>query len=351
LAQVTVIGAGYMGSAMCWPLRDNGHQIRLVGTPLDAKIIRSCREASWHPKLKRALPDGVEPLYAEQLEQALHGAQLVIQGVSSAGVPWFAGTIGPRLRPDLPVLSITKGLALAPDGTLQTLPGWVDSSLPTQLRGHIPLAAVGGPCIAGELAGRRPSCVVFTGREASLLDRLASMLRTDYYHIWTSTDVPAVETCVALKNGFTLGIALALGMLDRQGGPDAADARMHNLAATLFAQATLEMERIVQLMGGDPVAVRGLPGVGDLFVTVQGGRSVAIGRLLGSGRPLAEALHQLEGVTLESVDVIRVLGKALPVYQRRKMLRPKDLPLVHHLIEIVVEGKPVNLPLDLFFRG
>jgi glycerol-3-phosphate dehydrogenase (NAD(P)+) len=36
---ITIVGAGMMGSAMSFPARDNGHQVRLVGTPLDRDII------------------------------------------------------------------------------------------------------------------------------------------------------------------------------------------------------------------------------------------------------------------------------------------------------------------------
>ena len=32
---VTIIGSGMMGSALAFPARENGHEVRLVGTPLD----------------------------------------------------------------------------------------------------------------------------------------------------------------------------------------------------------------------------------------------------------------------------------------------------------------------------
>ncbi len=35
MAVITIIGAGMMGSGMSRPARDNGHEVRLVGTPLD----------------------------------------------------------------------------------------------------------------------------------------------------------------------------------------------------------------------------------------------------------------------------------------------------------------------------
>ncbi len=42
MAIITIVGAGLMGTAVAWPLADNGHDVRLVGTHLDAGIIRSC---------------------------------------------------------------------------------------------------------------------------------------------------------------------------------------------------------------------------------------------------------------------------------------------------------------------
>ena len=39
MAIVTIIGAGMMGSALAFPARENGHEVYLVGTPLDKDII------------------------------------------------------------------------------------------------------------------------------------------------------------------------------------------------------------------------------------------------------------------------------------------------------------------------
>jgi glycerol-3-phosphate dehydrogenase (NAD(P)+) len=183
-----------------------------------------------------------------------------------------------------------------------------------------------------------------------MLARLASMLRTDYYHVWTTTDFVGVETCAALKNAYVLGIGLATGMLESEGGPDHAGAHTHNLAAALFAQAAREMARLVGLMGGDPALVPSLPGVGDMFVTAQGGRTLTIGALLGRGLQIDEALRELAGVTLESVDAIRVVNQALPKMEGEDRLGREELPLMRHLGEIV-QGKPARIPLERFFGG
>ena len=41
---VTIVGAGMMGSALAFPARENGHEVRLVGTHLDREIIDCVKE-------------------------------------------------------------------------------------------------------------------------------------------------------------------------------------------------------------------------------------------------------------------------------------------------------------------
>ncbi|MBP1715583.1 MAG: glycerol-3-phosphate dehydrogenase, partial [Deltaproteobacteria bacterium] len=95
MATVTIVGAGLMGTATAWPLSDNGHKVRLVGTHLDGDIIKSCKERGFHPRLKRQLPEGVRPFFVEEISQALDGAEIILSGVNSYGVRWIGRTLGP----------------------------------------------------------------------------------------------------------------------------------------------------------------------------------------------------------------------------------------------------------------
>ena len=60
MAVVTIIGSGMMGSALAFPARENGHEVRLVGTHLDRDIIETCKNTGRHPKFERDFPDGVK---------------------------------------------------------------------------------------------------------------------------------------------------------------------------------------------------------------------------------------------------------------------------------------------------
>jgi glycerol-3-phosphate dehydrogenase (NAD(P)+) len=349
LANVAIVGAGLMGTATAWPLSDNGHSVRLVGTHLDGEIIRSCRERNFHPRLRRELPPRVTPFFVEEIAEALDGVEVIVSGVNSHGVHWIGRTLGPHLRPGQLIIAVTKGLEAAPNGDPLILPDVLVSELPAALRDQVTVAAIGGPCIAGELAGRRPSCVVFGARVREAVERLAALFRTPYYHVWTTTDLVGLEVCAALKNAYTLGVGLAAGLLERAGGVDAAGAHMFNLAAAVFAAGCSEIDRMLQIVGGTRAFAYGLPGAGDLYVTCMGGRTVRLGGLLGQGYTYAEAREIMAGETLESAAIVRAMGEMLPKLEARGVIGPQEFPLLRALIAIVVEGRAVELPLDAFF--
>jgi glycerol-3-phosphate dehydrogenase (NAD(P)+) len=107
---IAIVGAGMMGTAIAWPLADNGHVVPLVGTHLDGEIIQGCRAQRYHPTLKRQIPDGVQPYFVEDIAQALNSVHIIVSGVNSLGVLWIGRRIGPCLRPGQSIIAATKGL-------------------------------------------------------------------------------------------------------------------------------------------------------------------------------------------------------------------------------------------------
>jgi glycerol-3-phosphate dehydrogenase (NAD(P)+) len=351
MAHVAIVGAGLMGTATAFPLSDNGHSIRLVGTHLDREIIQECKARSFHPRLKRNLPPGVRSFYVEEIEEALQGVEIIVSGVNSYGVHWIGSILSPHLRPGQTIIAITKGLEVNADGDPIILPDVLASELPEGLGRTIGMAAVGGPCIAGELAGRRHSCVVFGSRDPQVAERLAGLFRTPYYHVWTTTDLMGLEFCAALKNAYTLAVGMVLGILEKAGGVDAAGAHMHNHSAAIFAQACTEIARILEVVGGRREFAYGLPGAGDLYVTCQGGRTVRMGKLLGLGHSYAQAREIMAGETLEGAAIVQVMGSVVPRFVSRGLVKDGELPLLQALIDILVHGQPVEFALDHFFGG
>jgi len=349
MGNVVILGAGVMGSAMAVPLADNGHDVRLVGTHLDREIVDAIRSTGIHPGLGRELPSRIRAHQLEEVEAAFAQAEIVVSGVNSVGVEWAAERLAELLRPGQLVLAVTKGVRAEENGDLRILPDVLAEPVPADLREQVGWAAIIGPAIAGEVAARRETCVVFCGRDESVVDRLADAFRTDWYHVWTSTDFVGGEICAATKNCYALGVGLAEGELERCGA-DSAD-RAHNYEAALFAQSAVEIRRWASLVGGDPETALWLPGVGDLYVTSTGGRNVRVGRLLGSGLRFADAAGRLGNPTLEGAAAIEVFGDALGRLTERGVAGQDEFPLMRHLHEVIALEHPVNIPWSRFFGG
>ena len=65
MSVITFVCAGQMNSAITFPAFENGHEVRLVGSPLDRDIIDGLRKDNFHITLKRTLHDGREPCMTE----------------------------------------------------------------------------------------------------------------------------------------------------------------------------------------------------------------------------------------------------------------------------------------------
>jgi glycerol-3-phosphate dehydrogenase (NAD(P)+) len=165
MSTIAILGSGVMGSALAVPLADNGHDVRLVGTFLDTEIIDSVKATGIHPGLQRKLPESVRPFQLDEVEVAFEGAEIVLSGVNSFGVHWASQQLARLLKPGMTVIAIAKGMEAAENGDLRILPDVLAEEVPGELRSQIPWAAIGGPSIAGEVAARSDTCVVFAGRD------------------------------------------------------------------------------------------------------------------------------------------------------------------------------------------
>lgn len=332
-----------MGSALAFPARENGHEVRLVGTHLDREIIDACRKTNRHPKFVKDFPDGVKFYQIEELKTALKGADLVIGGVSSFGVDWFGEKVLPEVDEKTPVLTVTKGLLDDENGNLIPYPYvWRDMLAKKGLKRN--LNAVGGPCTSYELVAHDQTEVYFCGEGPETLRFIKKTMATDYYHISLSNDVMGVESAVALKNGYALGITLTVGVNKRNFGENS---ELHyNSQAGAFGQGVREMIRLIKLLGGadDKIIV----GAGDLYVTVYGGRTRLAGILLGKGMTMAEVREELKGVTLESLVVATRVARAVKTRAAKGELDLKDFPLLMHVDSIINDNQPVNIPWEAF---
>ncbi len=341
MAVITIVGAGMMGSALAFPAGENGHTVRLTGTHLDREIIETSKKTGRHPKLEKDFPPGVEYYQIEQLQRVIDGADLLICGVSSFGVDWFAETVLPLVPENMPILSVTKGLIDLEDGELICYPEYWKRKMSPKKRC---LNAVGGACTSYELVAHDPTVVSYCGDDLEVLNRIRELMQTPYYHIKTTTDVMGVESAVALKNAYAMGVTIAVGYNEQVNGVDSKP--HYNSQAAVFGQSTKEMHRLLRFLAESDESLD--VGIGDLYVTVFSGRTRLIGTMLGRGSSFPEAMKQFEGVTMESTVITERMYRAVRKMSQRGILDMTQFPLLQHMGEIISEGQLVNIPWERF---
>jgi glycerol-3-phosphate dehydrogenase (NAD(P)+) len=352
MSVVTILGAGVMGSSMAMPLVDRGHEVRLVGTHLDEHIIESIAGNGLHPKLNVTLPAGVKPYHHHDFVKALAGdTDIILLGVASAGVGWAIEQLVHVLKKPIPIVMITKGMKPEAD-RLRAFPDVVAEELKVLLGFDVPVAAIAGPCIAGELAARRQTGTVIVSRDAALAHMFAAAFGGDYYQPRTSTDMIGVEVCAAFKNFFAIAVGWAHGrndiLKDTQN-----KARNNNAAAVLFDQAVREMLALTTAHGGTPESVWGMPGVGDLYVTCQAGRNSRLGHALGRGLTYAEAKDgPLKNETVEGAELGLAVAPSIRGMIAAHKLKATDVPLTLALLNALSQNTPLEPPwADLHGTG
>lgn len=327
---ITILGAGAMGSAMATPLRAAGWQVRMWGTWLDDALLDTCAANDPHPRTGVPLAGGVSLYRSHQLQEALEGADAALLAVASAGLPAVLEVALPAIC-DRPALLLTsKGFARGIEGNVLLLPDMLREQASAKGCTLPPLVAVGGPCMANEVAAARWTAASYSSRDFSTARQWASAVSTSYYRPVPTNDETGVEICAAMKNVYAIAMGLTDGLHESTGLPH------FNLRSAIMTQAVREMGHLTEAFGGARSTATALAGIGDLEVTGAAGRNKVYGARIGSGETPQEALDNLKaGQTVEGVPATRL---ALEAVSERNL----DITCYPLLVAIgsVIDGHP-----------
>ena len=144
-----------MGSAFTVPCMDNNNDVTLVGTHLENELIIDIKKnKNFHPVLKTNLHPKLKVERFENLKSVINnGVDVIVAGISSVGIEWFANEIAKYYKKKLPIVLLTKGLAVQND-ELITLSEKIDNLLKEKGHKDKNISAIKGPCLATGLANK-----------------------------------------------------------------------------------------------------------------------------------------------------------------------------------------------------
>jgi glycerol-3-phosphate dehydrogenase (NAD(P)+) len=313
--KVTVVGGGAWGTALADLLARKGEQVTLWAREPDVieSVNHRHRNDMFLPGAELAPSLRAEP----DLSAALRGVETIVSAAPSHAVRDVMTQAAAALRDSRPlVVSASKGL----DPDRLERPSWV---LGEVMATATPIAVLSGPSFAWEVFQRQPTAVVAASTVDDVARRTQRLFSTNYFRVYSHTDVIGVELAGALKNV----IALAAGILEGLG-------LGFNTRAALITRGLAEITRLGVALGAQGMTFAGLAGMGDLILTATGAlsRNRTLGVALGQGQTLEQALAGKAAV-VEGVNTTRT---AVALGERHGV----ELPIAREVSNVLFQNKP-----------
>ncbi len=329
--RVTVLSAGAWGIVLASHLARAGHDVIAYDLP---NVISQLSESRSHPKLENfTLPESLG--LQDDLEAAIkeHKPDCLVVTTPGQVLRKVAGLCHEILGEDVdagpPWVLCNKSIE---EETLLTMAGVIESVRGAAMRRRT--AVLSGPSFAAEVAKCRPTTIAAASENPELSVYVQSLFMTDYFRVYTQTDVLGVELGGALKNV----MAIAAGACDGLGLGD-------NARAALITRGLAEITRLGVAMGAKAATFAGLTGMGDLVLTCSGSqsRNHSFGYLLAKGRSCQEALDEIGMV----VEGMRTVNSAMGLSERHGV----EMPIASEIHNVIANGKsPAQAVSDLMSR-
>ena len=347
MSKIVIIGAGAMGSAFALPCLDNNHDINIIGTHLENDFIDQLKHNNnLHPGLNSKIPNAIKIHKFEKFKELMKSnVDLIVLGISSKGIEWVADQLT-IIYQDVKIpklLMLTKGLSIYKN-QYELLVDKLERLLKDRGINNVDISAVGGPCLAAGLANRVHSSVVIANKDIKTAKKIADMLNTNYYHTSHSNDLNGVEVSAAIKNIFSMAVGAARGLCSKNISNEVREKNYLNTASALIKQSIHEMEIFVEHLKGKKETVKGLAGLGDLYVSSGGGRNAKMGSYIGEGLTFTEAKKtKMEKVPVEGADLANEIAKKV-----NEDFDQKKFPLMLGMINAIVNDKKLDLDWEAF---
>ena len=322
---ISVIGAGSMGTAVSILLAGNGHNGMMWSKfKEEVDMINTLREQ------KDKLPGAMVPANVKctaDLEEAAAFSDILVMVIPSQTIRENAKELASIIKQPKLISCFSKGLE---KGTGYRMSEVIQQELP-----NVTMIAMSGPCHAEELSRGIPTAYVAASENRQAAERIQDIFMSTRFRVYTNPDITGVELGGSVKNV----IALCAGISDGLGYGD-------NTKAALMTRGITEISRLGRAMGAKMQTFSGLAGIGDLIVTCTSmhSRNRRAGILIGQGRTVQQALDEVK-------MVVEGYFTTEPVYKLSRKLGV-SMPITEEAYEILFNGKsPEQAVNDLMGRN
>ena len=320
MTKVTVIGAGAWGTTLSQVLADAGNEVLLWAR--NADLVSEINDKHTNQKYLSGieLPKSIKA--TSDIKSAFNFSDVYVLAIPTQQLRPALEEWAPHINKDAIVVSTLKGIELTTDLRV--------SEVVTEVWGDLKFALITGPNLADELALRQLAGAVVASAELQIAQKVQELFATDYYRIYTSTDVMGCEIAGAIKSVIALSVGMAIGMGFGE-----------NTQSMLITRGLHEISRMCAAHGSDPLTAAGLAGMGDLVASCGSplSRNRTFGEVLGQTQSMQSAVSSV-AKTVEGVSTSRA---ALELAHRVGV----EVPIIEAVADVVAG---TITPRDAFKR-
>ena len=318
MKKILIIGGGAMGSAFSIPCLENNNQV-IITEPYNKTFVKNLSsKKKFHSALKLNLPkklqfkNYIKNIFKEKFD-------LIVIALSLHGID-FIGRELKDFKIKTPILILTKGLKYdKKNKKIFTIPELLKKKYNVSN-----ISVLKGPCLAKNLANKNLTRVVIANKKIKIAKKIGKMISTDYYLTEFSKDVVGIEILSAIKNIYSMIIGAGQNL---------------NTSSGLFQKSIIEMKYLTKYFKGEETTILGLAGVGDLYVSVAGGRNSKMGGYLGKGFTFKNAKKKF--MLNETIEGEKLANEIAPFVLKK--INKNKIPLMFNLLKTILNNKKLKL--------
>ena len=323
MSYVAVIGAGSWGTTLANHLATKGYDVSMWA--YEQKLVDEINRTSINSVYLPGIPLSNNLEATSDMEYALKQARYILNVVPTQFTRSVFNEAEKYILKEAILISASKGIE---HGSLSTV-----SSILKELTSR-QTAVLSGPSFAEEVVKRLPTAVTVAAEDNETGMLLQDVFNTEYFRVYTNTDVLGVELGGALKNV----MAIASGISDGMG-------LGASTRAALITRGLTEMIRLGIAMGAQEKTFGGLSGLGDLVLTCTGtlSRNYTVGYKLGRGEALNDIVSSMKMVA----EGVATSKSAYELSKKHNV----EMPIVEQIFRVINENKnPVDAVRELMTR-
>ena len=263
MSRIVVLGAGSWGTTIAKVIADGGSDVTLWARRSQQieQINLEKQNPDYLPGI--SLPANISA--TSDIDKALAGAEQVYIAIPSQQLRQSLEEWSALIPKDATLISLMKGLESGSGKRMSEVIAEATGCAIEQV------AVLSGPNLALEIARQEPAAAVAACADQERANEVARICSSDYFTVFTNSDVMGTELGGVLKNLIAVAIGIVSGIGYGQ-----------NTKASIMTRGLSEITKFAVAHGARRRTMFGLAGLGDLIATSESSlnRTQALCRLL-----------------------------------------------------------------------